>query len=252
MRLSSFMAALIFLLGAALMFAVLAHAGDEKPCIVANIPDSTVKDDLGGIESIKTPDASTHDTALSVKEEPEMYTPSNNIDMYMLVLPRKDGHLQGWHPPAAVNGDSKLVFIDTKHLGNTDRSLSELFGYTKDCNNQLNDYMHRDPSWTQDMPQDALKSNFLKALKEGLHNVFKIDPKFNPFLWRQLMDTQLGNCTLGLDARIGNTMYVSPKITWRLRFYGIPLDTELKWVPILRAANSNTSSYFLFRFNSNF
>ena len=234
MRLPSCMAALILFLGAALLLSVSAQAGDEPYIAPASALDS--------------------DNAM--KEEAMANPMPFNYDMYILTLRGKGDRLpglqnKGWYASPALRALNNTAFADTKYQGYGDRSLSELFGYndSNKCNNQLNAYAHGEPAWSQELPQDVLKSNFRTALKEGLHTLLNIDPKYNPFLWQQLMDVKLGDYVIGLDARIGSSMYVGPKITWNRKYYGVPFDTELKWVPVLRSTDKDKASYVMFRVN---
>lgn len=135
-------------------------------------------------------------------------------------------------------------------------SFSEIFGYTETASFRFssNAFSRNDGSDNYSgTSREISKSEFVNTLKEGLHHVLKIDPRLNPFLWRHLLRASLGDYSFGLDARIGSTMYVSPKITWSRNLAGWPLVTELKWVPVLKSSNTNNKgSYVLFKCGTKF
>jgi hypothetical protein len=163
-------------------------------------------------------------------------------------------------PSIRPESNNYAKFIGTKDRGlhDTDYSLSEVFGYNETRNFKLYSPQTFDPSagrdsdWNQYSSQEISKSYFMRALKEEIHDILKIDPRYNPFLWRYLLKARLGDCVVGLDARIGSSMYVSPKITWTRKFCGMPLATELKWVPELKTTSNTKGSYVWFRLNLQF
>lgn len=224
MGLVSFMAALIFFLGAAGISPVSAQAA-------VNMPGA-----FPGASRI-----------LLCQGEPASVADEEHMAGHMLgfnemIFLRSTVSREARIRARFVSAGERAFFLGNTRLNAMD-SFPEILGYSNFSGSTSSICRSVPRNFEDDRcvgtSKEVSRSEIMSTLKEGMHHVLKIDPKYNPFLWKHLVKATLGRYSFGLDARIGSTMYVSPKVTWSRNLAGWPVNTELKWVPVLRATSAN-------------
>jgi hypothetical protein len=237
MGLVSFMAALIFFLGTA--------GFDADPAQAAGLPGS-FSSSSGILLRQGEPD--------SVAVEDHVTGPV--LGFHEMIFLHNTVRQKAGNQTRFVSAGDRAFFLGNTRL-NAMGSFPEVFGYANTPASVSTSYRFFPRSFEEDRctgtSKEISKSEIMNTLKEGMHRVLKINPRYNPFLWRHLVKASLGKYSFGLDARIGSTMYVSPKITWSQNLAGWPVNTELKWVPVLRATGaSDKGSYVMLKLRVKF
>jgi len=239
MGLASFMAALIFFLGGTAFNAAPVYAAVDMP---GYFPSSS---DL----------LRSHGEPASVADEENVAGPV--LGFQEMILLHDAVRRTAGNRTRFVSAGDRAFFLGNSRLNAMD-SFSEVFGYSDDIPVLISSSYRSVPGNFEDdrctgTSKEISKSEIMDTLKEGMHHILMINPRYNPFLWKHLVKASLGRYSFGLDARLGSTMYVGPKITWSRNLDGWPVDTELKWVPLMRTTSvDGKGSYVMLKFRIKF